>query len=53
MKEIVDGFEENWKDFALGEENAMGGEVPELRKKYGSITSRGFILTRKNQFIMC
>lgn len=39
MKDILDEFEENWKDFALGDENDMGKDALELRQKLCSITS--------------
>lgn len=39
MKDILDEFEENWKDFVLGDENAMGRDALELRKKFGAIAS--------------
>ncbi|NLV28512.1 MAG: hypothetical protein GXY48_15395 [Methanomicrobiales archaeon] len=37
MKDILDEFEENWKDFALGDEKTMSNDALELRKKFGSI----------------
>lgn len=37
MKDILDEFEENWKDFVLGDENTLGRDALELREKYCSI----------------
>ncbi|OQA53997.1 MAG: hypothetical protein BWY45_02754 [Euryarchaeota archaeon ADurb.Bin294] len=37
MKDILDEFEENWKDFVLGDENAMGRDSLELREKFSAI----------------
>ncbi len=39
IKDILDEFEENWKDFVLGDENAMGRDALELREKFGAIES--------------
>lgn len=37
IKDILDEFEENWKDFILGDENAMGRDSLELREKFSAI----------------
>lgn len=37
IKDILDEFEENWKDFILGDENAMGRDALDLREKFSAI----------------
>lgn len=39
MKDILDEFEENWKDFVEGDEDTMGRNALELKNTYGSIAS--------------
>lgn len=39
MRGILEEFEENWKDFTLGDVKTMGGGALELKIKYDEITA--------------